>query len=580
MSSPPPSEIASNLEDETLRSIKQCIENRDSFVLEAGAGAGKTYSLILTLTHLIENHGRELLWRGQRVACITYTKAARDEIESRLDSHPAIWAATIHSFCWSLISGFQSALRQELPHLDKWGERLEESGGLGSRSIVYDLGFPSAKSTESISLGHNDVIRLTVKLLERPKFRSMMISRFPVLLIDEYQDTDKQFVESLKEHFLVANSPLLIGFFGDYWQKIYKDGCGFIDHPMLKRIDKHTNFRSSGSVVEVLNHMRPELPQIAVNSDAMGEAIVLHTNEWPETRLTASHWKGDLPPEAAHAALESIKDLLEGRGWVFTDDRTKILMLTHNVLADEQGYRRLTDLFPYNDAFMKKEDPYIRFFAEVLEPACVAFSDGRYGEMMRLVGSSRTVIRNAQEKRRWPMEMNNLLGLRENRTIGEVLDHVRNSKLPRLPDALEKELNELNRITSSQGEELSESLRRLATMRDIQFSEVSALVKFIEGHTPFATKHGVKGLEFEEVLVVVGRGWNQYDFNQMLIWAGTSVPRGKEDTFERSRNLFYVTCSRSIKRLAVLFTQELSTEALRTLQVWFGSSGVLSLPRP
>jgi DNA helicase-2/ATP-dependent DNA helicase PcrA len=34
--------------------------------------------------------------------------------------------------------------------------------------------------------------------------------------------------------------------------------------------------------------------------------------------------------------------------------------------------------------------------------------------------------------------------------------------------------------------------------------------------TPFATKHGVKGEEYENVIVVVGRGWNQYNFSDFL----------------------------------------------------------------
>lgn len=69
----------------------------------------------------------------------------------------------------------------------------------------------------------------------------------------------------------------------------------------------------------------------------------------------------------------------------------------------------------------------------------------------------------------------------------------------------------------------------------------------------------MKGAEFENVLVVCGRGWNQYNWNQMLEWSNTAVPDEKIDTFERNRNLFYVACSRPKKRLAILFTQQLSS---------------------
>ena len=43
--------------------ITSCIEDKKSYVVEAGAGSGKTYALIQTLRYLIENKGEELLKR-------------------------------------------------------------------------------------------------------------------------------------------------------------------------------------------------------------------------------------------------------------------------------------------------------------------------------------------------------------------------------------------------------------------------------------------------------------------------------------------------------------------------------------
>src|SRR3546814_19335627 len=75
-----------------------------------------------------------------------------------------------------------------------------------------------------------------------------------------------------------------------------------------------------------------------------------------------------------------------------------------------------------------------------------------------------------------------------------------------------------------------------------------AVDAFIDGHTPFATKHGVKGAEFENVLVIVGRGWNKYNFAQMLERLDPGPPADKVESFESNRNLFYVACSRPTRR--------------------------------
>ena len=89
----------------------------------------------------------------------------------------------------------------------------------------------------------------------------------------------------------------------------------------------------------------------------------------------------------------------------------------------------------------------------------------------------------------------------------------------------------------------------------------------------------MKGAEFENVLVVVGRGWNQYNFGEMLEFAGAqTIPVDKQDSFERNRNLFYVACSRPQKRLAILFNQALSPAALTTLGNWFGAETIIPAP--
>ena len=110
------------------------------------------------------------------------------------------------------------------------------------------------------------------------------------------------------------------------------------------------------------------------------------------------------------------------------------------------------------------------------------------------------------------------------------------------------------------------------------YAELMAVDDFIDCHTPFATKHGVKGAEFENVLVVVGRGWNRYNFAQMLEWMNPGPPADKAAFFESNRNLLYVACSRPRRRLALLFTQVLNAAALAKVSELFGEENVIALP--
>lgn len=571
-----PAERAARL---TLSRLYDCINHGRSFRLEAGAGAGKTYSLVEALRHVIATRGLGLLKRHQQVACITYTNVASDEIRARTDAHPVILSTTIHAFCWSIIKDFQPYLRKYLPTLPRWPERIEEIGGIGNRRVDYDLGYASAKLDESyVTLGHSDVIALAVRLIESKKFRTLLGAKFPVLFIDEYQDTNTDFANAVTKHLIGPDSGILVGLFGDHWQKIYDDVCGKIEHPSLVPIDKGSNFRSAKAIVDVLNRMRPDLVQEVKDVSLPGSVVVYHTNSWTGSRLSSAAWKGDLPAEAAHHYLSTVKQRLVSNGWDFSPDKTKVLMLTHAVLADEQGYSTIASIFRgRSEQFAKKEHPYLQFLVDTLEPGFVAYDGNKFGEMLSSFGLHAPSIQYHADKASWKADMESLRSLRSTGTIGQVLDHLRRTGRPSLSEAVERLETAVTDLSLDEGADSSarERLDRTKSLRDVRYAEVVALAKFINGQTPFATKHGVKGAEYENTLVVIGRGWNKYDFNRMLeLWGGPFETAQQQLYFEDNRNLFYVACSRPKTRLALLFTQKLSGHALGALAKFFGNRSI------
>lgn len=564
-----PAEVAAQ---RAIDEMFQCIRERKSFRLEAGAGAGKTYSLVKALKLIIDEEGVQFVRRHQKVACITYTNVATDEVIRRTDGHPAVQASTIHSFSWELCKSFQAILRTEVINIPQLAEKINEAGEIGLRRIGYDLGHRRVTDSE-ILLHHDDVLKIMVALMEQPKFRRILAARFPVLFIDEYQDTDAAFAESLIRNFVVTGDGPLLGLFGDSWQKIYRTGAGRIDHANLQLIGMKANFRSVPDVVNILNRMRPDLPQQVRDPAAVGSAKVYHSNGFIGHRQTGGHWGGDLPADVAHRYLEALREMLANAGWDFSPQNTIILMLTHNVLAAEQHYSQILGVFEYNDSLLKKDDPHIAFLADTVEPACAAFAAGKFGEMFSAIGRKVGNLSNLGEKREWTRDMQRLVELRATGTIGEVIDLLRETRKPRLLDAV---LQTEKRLAEATREEIdaSRTLKQIEKLRPLPYSELIALANFINDHTPFSTKHGVKGAEFENVLVVFGRGWNQYNWTQFLEWFPDRYPGNKEESYIRNRNLFYVACSRPKKNLALLFTQELTPGAMQTLESWFGPANI------
>lgn len=554
--------------------IETCLDEGRSFRLEAGAGAGKTYSLIAALKRVIADRGTELMQSGRKIACITYTEVAREEIAREVELHPAVLVETIHAFSWAFLRQYQKALRELVSASENRRDKLEEAGGVGSKLVEYELGFFSVND-KRITLAHDDIPLYMSQLLTNPKFQLLFQQQFPIVFIDEYQDTDRHFMTAITDQYFTPKKGPLIGLFGDHWQTIYNSEYELAVYP-IEAIDKGSNFRSAPIIVDVLNKLRPELTQAVADPEAIGEARFFHTNQFTGSRTSTPHSKADLFPELARTVRESLVRRLQSEGWDL--GKTKVLMLTHNVLAAEQGYPSIAKVFSgRNDAFARKEDPSIKFFAEILEPMAEAYQASNYGELFRLYGA-RPAIHTQADKQSWRSDMDALMTLRNEGTIGGVIDHLQDTKRPMLPERVLRREEELRQLNGEPIPTEETGLQRHQALRDVSYAEMKALVRFIDKQTPFATQHSVKGAEFENVLVVLGGGWNHYNWPLLLELIETKALNATNRRgFYRARNLFYVSISRPKSRLAVLATQALSATALATATKLFGEVNVEAL---
>ncbi len=103
--------------------IAECIEQRQSFLLDAGAGAGKTFSLVQALKLLLRAERHRLTASGQHIGCITFTNVAKDQIAQRINNDSLVRVSTIHDFLWDLIAPHQRALRAAVA---KYNHSLKE----------------------------------------------------------------------------------------------------------------------------------------------------------------------------------------------------------------------------------------------------------------------------------------------------------------------------------------------------------------------------------------------------------------------------------------------------------------------
>jgi DNA helicase-2/ATP-dependent DNA helicase PcrA len=248
-------------------------------------------------------------------------------------------------------------------------------------------------------------------------------------------------------------------------------------------------------------------------------------------------------------------------------------MLTHSALAAEQGYPSIVEIFKsHPDAISKLDDATLEFLGRVVEPMCAAYRAKKYGQMFDVLGRAST-LQKPSEKQAWADDMKSLDALRDSGTVGEVLDLLKNTRRPRLPDGVTRREEDMEAFDPTAGDTEKLSVNRHRRLRDVKYQEIVSLVHFVDGFTPFATQHSVKGAEFENVLVVFGGGWNNYNWPRMLEYmaVGAKPTVDHQKGFNRARNLFYVTVSRPKRRLAVLFTQKMSERSLEVLNRLFAN---------
>lgn len=548
--------------------IIEALKSGHSFRVEAGAGSGKTYSLNRVIEWIQANKWSDYNQKKQNVICITYTNAAVDVIAGRLAKDSFILPSTIHSLAWNAIKQYQSVLIEAVTTNPEYMPNEGDSNQV--TEVAYTLGH-RYKENGIQYLYHDDVLKLFCQLLDNAKFRRVFADKYPLILIDEYQDSYKPIIDHFIEFFIAKGVGPQFGFFGDAWQTIYQSNkaCGEIKHEKIKVIKKGSNFRSAPRIVQLLNDIRPELPQKSAIDGFDGEVLAITCDDYSGVRRAERNFKNELPANEFRTRLNGIKAKIEQN--IPADENLKVLMITHKVLASQQGYERLLNML--NDALRNKEDPFLIFFVDTIESIYYALDTSNTRLLFDTLGIKRYPITKKSEKKKWKILYDQLTKVRTKKAI-DVLKTVIDSQLIPIPPKVDK----WYRLYMDAPEKKYAPKATIQQFLQLDYAQFIAVRDFLYPDAQFSTEHGVKGEEYDNVVFVISRGWNQYQFETYapMIMNHASIPKGKEASYERNRNLFYVCCSRPKKRLFFFVTVPIDSSFRTFLAKLVGKENILT----
>lgn len=586
-------------------------EERKSFFLFAGAGSGKTYSLVKLLENIQVIWGNKLKQEHRQVAVITYTNAATDEIMRRIDYNPLFHVSTIHSFIWDSIKTYQKDIKarylQRLQaNIDELQAKIDATKNKETKTykanqekinhlierkeakekidkFIYN---PNGDNLKDNSLNHSDVIEIGTQMLQENRLLQQIITQqYPFMLIDESQDTRSDLVDAFFT--IQKNYPndFTLGLIGDIKQRIYMDGKADIKNLIpadWEKPEKVMNYRCGKRIIQLANKI----------------SSVLDGSE-QQARDDAPEGYVHLFLANSHDVLDKIAKELDVRAKMsaITGDKqwnsdVKVLTLEHSMAAVRLDFKDFYELFArlpkYQMSFLQGEMTDMTFFSNLIFPLVSMLKENDGIGVLNLLKKESPLL-EAVPDRDYPEMLGKIRKVLdelrssnlEEMKVSEIIEFVQRNMLFAIPGHLTLALN------SKEEEVDKDDKESLAWFRALQLPlrQFKAYDDYVHERTPYATHQGVKGLEFPRVLVLIdeeaAKG-NMFSYEKLFNVTPLSQTdiknkeMGKENSIDRTSRLFYVTCTRAKESLAILMYTSNTERAKQTAihNGWFGKNEI------
>ena len=627
----PCSKTTNNIDDHVDDDILKCL-NPDalrSFFLFAGAGSGKTRTLVNVLTEFQSRYGNRFMQERRKIAVITYTNAAADEIKDRLQFDPIFLVSTIHSFAWELIKNFSSDIKEWLKEdlqvdiqdlenkqsksknlnnktsidrarkIESKSKRLSNLGAI--KQFTYN---PNGDNISKDSLNHSEVIKLTAYFIQnKPLMRDLIICKYPILLIDESQDTKKELIDAFF-HLEAKNiGRISLGLFGDMMQRIYADGKKGLGESLPEHWLKPTklmNHRSNKRIIRLINTIRKavddhyQCPRLEKNGGTV--------------RLFISNRQVDKYDVELNACNRMAQDTQDD-GWKDNTDNIKSLILEHHMAAYRMGFAKLFEpLYKESKLATGLLDGSLgglNFFVRIILPLYNAHVQNDWFTITSLATSSSPLLTKEEiEKHKNQMDslanaktaLMDLFSLWDSEndpSLLNILEIVSKHNLFVIPNTLsiiasrtddDKKVIEKNPETDE--EDYDSTIDAWEKALQAPFSQIIQYNTYLSDHSKFGTHQGVKGLQYQRVMAILDDGETRgflYKYDKLFgakELSKTDIKKqeeGNEIELDRARRLFYVICSRAIESLAiVLYTDDVNSVKTTMLENgWFTEDEIL-----
>jgi len=455
----------------------------------------------------------------------------------------------------------------------------------GYTSIKYDSKYNS-DILHRMLISHDTLLEYSLEMVKRyDLLKRIIIDSYPFILVDEYQDTNEKVVNimhQLSEYSEKIKHKLFIGYFGDAVQNIYDDGVGEAInevHPNLLSINKRFNRRSHTEIIDVINKIRnDDIQQCSIYSDSTGGSVKFYSGQ-DEDKLSL---------------IKAFTNKYKQEWNASIDNKLHCLVLTNKLVAELSGFPDIYSCFS-RTAFYKRF--YDRLNNELLSneiPKLGEVPNTMYKilRLKALLDCSATnlnsIIKKDEHSKLSFKELKKLIkqfkcftGNTLKALITSIFDEYNESDeqsyfrqlicdlIPLEIYTYESFINDLyEKLFDVQDDNAEGDKALLEDLLNIDINQYNLWLKFIENtqdtDITYHTYHGTKGLEFENVVIIMENDFGIKNRKKFSSFFEKTIDRNDLtdevdlEKFSNTKNLLYVSCSRAIKNLRILYLDDIS----------------------
>lgn len=488
----------------------------------------------------------------------------------------------------SNISNFKTIVNS-LYSIDKLNNALQQIEHKEKVKIEYDSRFNN-DVLHKFKISHETVLFYAHELIKKYNvLKQVICSQYPIILVDEYQDTNDLVVCILKTLSDYGNQnrtyAIGIGFYGDDYQNIYNDGIGSRLTKIFNGIETITNVynrRSAKNIIQIANNIRlDDMKQIPINQEMInGNAEYIAVEQENIDEIINSFKKRHGINETFYCFISTNKKVAEYNNFIYLYNifskcpiykNSRYEQLNIDLLSNDISKLGVVQKVLYNLMNLISKircnesiSIYELFEKKIPDNINEEFTINNLKHFINIINNIKNELANNETLKDLLELIFSLISAEKNQIFSELIHTtIRKRNMYNFKRFIEEELckQEQNNNNDNDCNEIINNLLNTPIKTLLAWYDY-IIQNYGNKNIVYQTIHSTKGLEFDNVIIILEDNFGkEKEYFKKLICSYNTLPINTEENI-KARNLLYVAVTRAKINLLLVYRCDANREII------------------